>query len=326
MALDEAVYLVDVDVCRPEACPGCDPQEDCVLVTVSSQETNGTPYLYVNDNGGDLDQWDDGIALASWTGAGEDPSAILCLGDLVVIPSNVAGAVYYSDDLGTTLVEVTETDWATNGMNDIDGLDHTFIVMVGDAGHIWVSYDAARNWELSDDGLATTQNLTRVMIARDNPLVIYAAGASNALVKTENGGKNWYALTGPCAGDAITALYVKNQYDVLVGNDDGEIHQTEDGGESWAQQTDLPDLPAAPMLVDIIGCGCDGVYAIVYHTGGTGHRIYRNIDGGADGRWYIPENVPTPPDQRQRRMACCDINTAVSVGGSGDTGSVILIA
>lgn len=326
MAIDEAIGLVDVDVCRPEKCPGCDPQEECVVIALSNRLTAVGSFLYINRYGGDLDQWEDGITLANWTNAGEDATRVLCLGDFVLATSNGAGGVYYSDDLGTTLVEHTETDWATNGPNEPDGMDQSFIVMVADAGHIWITTDAGRTWELSDDGLATTQNLTRVMIARDNPQVIYAIGASNALVKTENGGENWYALTGPSAADGLTAIWVKDQYHVLIGNDDGEIHETEDGGESWSQQDELPNLPAVPIVSDIFGCGCDGLYAAVRHSGGTGHRLYRNVDGGASGRWYIPENVPTPTYE-PAAGTCCDINRAIFVGGDGATnGNVVLIA
>lgn len=325
MAIDEAISLVDVDVCRPEKCPDCDPQVECVVIAVSNRLTAVGSFLYLNEHAGDLDQWQDGITLSNWTNTGEDATSVLCLGDFVLVTSNGAGAVYYTDDLGATLVEHVETLWS-DGPNSTDGMDQSFIVLVADAGHIWTSVDAARTWELSDDGIATAQNLTRVMIARDNPQVIYAIGASNACVKTENGGENWFALTGPSAGDGLTGLWVKDQNHVLVGNDDGELWETSDGGESWEQQDDLPDLPALPIIRDIVGCGCDGLFVIVGHTGSTSHRIYRNVDGGASGRWYIPENMATPTYE-PLGVTCCDINRAIIVGGDGATnGNVILLA
>jgi photosystem II stability/assembly factor-like uncharacterized protein len=337
-----AVGFVDVNVCRPEDCPGCDPQEDCVVAMVSVMPTTtGAPYLYINEFGGDIDQWAAPITLTDWAHTTHNPSAILCLGDLVVIVSNGAGGTIYSDDLGATLVEVTETSWATYGMNELDGLDHTFIVQVGDSGRIWASYDAARSWDLLDDGVAVTgqiaatdPNLYRVMIARDNPQVIYATGENGVIVKTANGGENWYQLASPCTGDGIHALHVRDQYHVIIGNDDGEVWETSDGGESgtsgWSQQIDLPSINAAPFVEDIVEGDCDGLFLILAHTGGTGHRVYRNVDGGASGRWYIPENVGTPT-YRPRAVACCDINRAVIVGADtmavGDTnGSIILLA
>lgn len=328
------VHLVDVDVCRPDKCPGCDPQEDCVLVTVSNKVTaTGPPYLYINEDGGDLDRWQTGIALANWTTASEEPTSVLCLGDFILVTSNVAGAVYYTDDLGTTLVEHVEAGWTGTapGPNSSDAIDQSFIVLVHDSGHISGSYDAGRSWEWLDDGHATGVTLNRVMIARDNPQVIYAIGVANTVVKTENGGQNWFTQTGPCAGDAITALWVKDQFHVLVANDDGEVFETSDGGESWLTQDSLPELPPGATVVigqDMVGCGCDGLWLITGLTGGidtTYHRIYRNVDGGASGRWYIPKEVKMPSYAPQG-VACCDINTAIVVGGYGASGNAILVA
>jgi len=326
MAIDEAISLVDVDVCRPEKCPGCDPQEECVVVAVSNRLTAAGSFLYLNYYGGDLDQWEDGITLSNWTNSGEDATSVLCLGDFILVTSNGAGAVYYTDDLGTTLVEHSETEWGTDGPNNSDALDQIFIVTVHDNGAVWGTYDAGRTWTELEDGLATTENLYHVMFARDNPQVIYACGDNNALIKSENGGKNWFALTGPSAGDGLSALWVKTQYHILVGNDDGEVWESSDGGESWSQQDPLPNLPAAPIVEGFVECECDGLFAIVGHTGSTGHRVYRNVDGGASGRWYIPENVATPT-YRPKAITCCDINRAIIVGGDGSTnGNVILLA
>jgi len=327
MAIDEKVSLLDVDVCRPERCPGCDPQRDCVVVAVSDRLTAVGPFLYVNKHGGDLDQWDDGITLANWTNAGENANGVLCLGDFVLIMSETAAGVYYSDDLGVNLIEHTETAWGTNGPYDADGIDQSFIVMVHKGGRVWGTYDVARTWELLDDGHATSSNLLRVMIARDNPQVIYAVGAANSLIKTENGGQNWFALAGPSGGtDIMTALWVKDQFHVLIGDDDGQIHETSDGGENWTTQDALPDLGAVPVVRDIVGCGCDGLFAAVGHSGGTMHRIYRNVDGGASGRWYVPDNM-LRPTYEPAGIACCDINRAIIVGGDGTSnGNVILLA
>lgn len=328
MAFHASIHLVDVDVCRPEQCPGCDPQEDCVVVAVSNKVTQVGPFLYFNLNGGDLDRWQTGITLTNWTLAGEHPTSVLCLGDFVLVTNNVAAGIYYTDDLGTTLVEHEETDWS-DGPNSTDALDQTFIVLVADAGHIWGSYDAARTWEILDDANATTQDLYKVMIARDNPQVIYATGANGVIVKTENGGQNWFLQTSPCTGDVIHALWVKDQYHVLVVNDDGEVWETSDGAETWTQQDALPDLQAtASVGRDMMGCGCDGLWLLVGHSGGAGttyHRIYRNVDGGASGKWFVPTEVQTP-SYELLGIACCDINTAVAVGGYGVTGNVVLVA
>lgn len=325
----ESVHLIDVDTCRPDKCPGCDPQRDCVVVAVSNMtRETGPAYMYVNKHAGDLDRWMTGITLSNWTNSGEQPTSILCLGDFVLITSNVASGVYYTDDLGKTLVEHTETAWS-DGPNSTDAIDQSFVVLVADQGHIWGSYDAARTWEILDDAHATTNTLNRVMIARDNPQVIYAIGATNTVVKTENGGKNWFTQPGPgAADDILKALWVKDQFHVLVMNDDAEIFETSDGAETWTQQSALPGLEGSPVGRDMVGCGCDGLWAIVGEsTGGMGtyHYIFRNVDGGASGKWYVPKEVQGPTYE-PLGIACCDINRAIAVGGQGISGNVVLVA
>ena len=326
-AVSEAVYITDVDVSRPAGCPTCDDQSDCVVVAVSSLEAAATPYLFVNRSGGDLDQWGTGIALTGW--AAGAASCVRALGDFVVIGSNGEAEIIYSDDMGTTQVRVTTN---ISAPNDLDAIDQTFIVGVEDAGLIIGSRDAARTWEVLDNGQATVQNLNKVKICRDDPQTIYACGAANALVKSINGGENWFALTGPSAGDALVSLFIKDKYNLLIGNDDGELWETTDGGITWTQQNALPDTPAAASLVALAGCGCDVMYAAMQDTSAVLHIVYRNVDGGASGKWYHAYTVKgttttyTAPSQDPLALACCGPNRAILVGGETTTPLFYLLA
>jgi len=323
----EAVNITDLSVSRPEGCPTCDDQVDCVIVAVSSLAAAATPYMYVNLAGGDLDQWSAAIPLVGWAAAGAD--CVVALGDFVVIGSAGESEIIYSDDLGTTQVIV-----GTNltGPNDLDALDQTFIVGVEQAGIVVVSTDAARTWEVSDNAEATVQNLTNVMIARDDPQTIYACGAANALIKTINGGENWFALTGPSAGDALSSLWVKNKYNLLIGNDDGELWESTDGGITWTQQNELPDTPAAASLVSLTGCGCGVMYAVMKDTAAAAHVIYRNVDDGASGKWYHSytafgtTTTYEAPTQDPAVVACCGPNRAVVGGGETVQSWIYLLA
>lgn len=327
-AVSESVHILDVAISRPAGCPTCDDQEDCVVVACSSLEAAATPYLFINYYGGDLDQWGTGIALTAW--AVGDADCVIALGDFIVVGSNAENAIIYSDDLGTTQVEVTTN---VAGPNDLDAIDQTFIVCVEDSGVVIASRDAARTWEVLDNGVATAQNLNVVMIARDDPQVIYACGASNAFIKSTNGGENWFALTGPSAGDGLTAMWVKDKYNVLVGNDDGELWETTDGGNNWTQQNALPDTPAVTASLNgLTGCGCDVMYAVMEDTTATSHVVYRNVDGGASGKWYHAYTVKgttttyAAPSQPPLAVACCDANRAIIAGGATTTPLFYLLA
>lgn len=324
------VSLTDVTTCQPSRCPdNCDAQEECVVRAVSKKGGESSPYLFTNLYGGDLDQWT-GVKISEWNDPGDNADAVACLGDFVVIVSNGESAIVYSDDGGTTRVEVT---LATYAPRQLDMIDQGFIVVCADSGRIWGSYDAARTWEVLDDGNATTKQLNRVMIARTNPQVIYAVGNTDTIIKSENGGETWFEpVATPTGSTNITALWVENQSRVLVGTSAGEVFETVDGGATWTEQVDLPSISSATIkedttISDIVACGC-GVYWLVTKLTDTDgiKRVYRNVDGGASGRWFNPEPGAAATYDLEA-IACCSSNRAIAVGGNGTgIGDVILFA
>jgi len=211
------------------------------------------------------------------------------------------------------------TDWAAHAPTQIDGIDMTYILICGNDGYMYRSTDAARTFETVDEGEATTQNLTRVMIARDNPQVAYAVGAAAAIIKTENGGRTWVNLATTPAAGVIYGLYVKNQYSVIIVDAAADIFTTDDGGETWSvKQADPDGWPTTVTHCDIKACGCDEYWMIVSND--TINRVYRNVDGGADGFWFYrsTEHWEALPDIPWA-VACCNSNRAVVVGGDGNT-------
>ena len=215
-------------------------------------------------------------------------------------------------------------DFASHAPTQLDAIDQSYIVVCGADGYVWRSVDAARTWETVDAGNATSALLSRIMIARDNPQVAYAIGASNAMIKTENGCDNWFPITGPSTGDGLLALWVKSQYDVLVGNDDGELWETEDGGISWDQQIALPGIGATASSFDIVGCGCGVLWLVNSIAGGSVQLLLRNVNDGASGFWYARNAWETIPDV-PLCITCCDANRAIVGGGTTTTGMLGLV-
>ena len=328
----KSIKILDVDVCQPERCPDrCDDQEDCVAVAVTEDDTSNS-YLLYNLTGGDDDNW---TAVTLTDFGANDANAVKCLGNFFVAISTADTSIIYSDDLGTTQVNIdqaTVSDWTANPPSCIDGIDQTYIVMGGSNGYAYVSYDAARTWETVLSGEATASNLTDIMIARDNPQVIYAtSNAADVVIKSENGGRTWFAVTVTgTGGTGPTSLYVINQSTVLVGTDAGEVFETVDGGTTWTEQVDLPGatVKANVTIHDIVGCGCDVLFLAAEESGGVAGRIYRNVDGGAGGRWYEPNDIGalTTASGPFAALACCGPNHAVGVGGvTATSSSAILI-
>ena len=326
--------VLDIDVCHGARCPtSCNSQQDCKLAAVTSILSGPagapSPWLFTNLAGGDLDQWVN-TELTEWTTGNAD--FVLCLSDFLIIGSRAEYEILRSDDFGVTRHAIAATNdptplaWgAANIPRQIDGIDQCYILMCGDSGYMYRSVDAGRTWETVDAGAATTEDLNRVMIARDNPQVAYAIGVNNAFIKTQNGGETWLDIGGPSAGDALLGLWVKSAYHVLVLNDDGELWETIDGGISWTMQEDPYGMPATLTYADIVGCGCDELYMIA--TDGTDLLFYRNVYGGSSGFWYNRgtnhwEALADDPTC----IACCGPNRAIAAGGISTAGWFYLLA
>ena len=325
--ISDPCTITDVTVLLPKGCGSfCDPQVKAVFAMVSTLEAGQRANLYINSEGGELEQWDAHVNLDGWDAGAAD--GIIGFDQFVCIVSRVEQAIIRSDDRGGTQVEIgaaVVTEFNPNGPECIDAIDMTYIVVGGENGYIYLSTDAARTWEVIDAGLATANNITRIEIARDNPLVVYGI-AGTEMVKTTNGGDTWdNPLTVP--GTTLTALWVKDQNHVLVGDNAGGIWETSDGGATWTQQVNPPDWIAAHDISDICGCAkCGVAWMAVTEAAGSAHIIYRNVDGGADGRWYIPtggDDISHP----LYSIAQASANRAVAGGGTGTTaGNVVLLA
>ena len=316
------VSIVAVASLNGEGCAkGCAEAEECAFAIVSTLGDEAAPLLYVNESGGQHDSWT-ALSLADWTT--EDPTDVFGVKSFImVINGGETLPLARSQDKGATVTYLAgHADMATYEPYAGDMLSPDKIVIVGGSGYVWLSTDYGQTFTTVDSGGATTEDLTKVQICRQNAAVIYAIGAANALIKSENGGYTWFALTGPSAADGLTALEIVNENDLLIGNDDGELWESSDGGDSWTQQADLPDLPTTASLNAISCCSCGPVdkagtcYAIVEDTTAAAHVVYRNAGYGS-AQWYVPQGggalTEAPAD-----IVCCENNRALVVGGDGD--------
>lgn len=321
----EAVSWIDVDTCHGDICGGlfCGPFEGERFAAVSTLESGLSPYLKVVDFDRAQNRTITTYQLTEWTTDGAN--AVLCLGDYIFIVSDgEALPILRSKDGGATRVALAgNADMAGNPPTCIDGVNLAQLIIGGQNGYIYISYDQGSTWQTASAGVATVENINKVMISRDDPSVVYAVGANNALIKSEDGGRHWFALTGPSPTDNLTALDVYSPYDVRVGNDDGELWETDDGGETWAQSTQ-PVVTAGAVIRDITHCGCRVSYmaladtTVVSFAADTEQRLYRNVKEGT--HWETPNGgelaVPSA-GLEPYAVACSDSgNLALLVGGN----------
>jgi photosystem II stability/assembly factor-like uncharacterized protein len=330
MTVPLAITFTDITTLQPARCgDACSDQEECVVVAVTETVALGNPYLAISLFGGELNTWTDApIALTDF--GANDATAVAGAGEFIVIVSNGNASIIYTDDLGASLVNVTTADITANGPNDVDMINQAFIVVAGDSGYVFGSYDAGRTWETLEAGNVTASNLTTVKIAPDNPQVIYAASnAADVVIKSENGGRTWYAVTATgTGGTGVFSMYIKDQNHILAGTDAGEIFESTDGGQTWTEQNEIPglDTKANTIIEDFAGCGCDVVGLVISNVADDETFFYRNVDSGANGKWYQPTEMETATaTYLMVALTCCGSNHFVAAGGITVTADMIML-
>jgi len=150
--------------------------------------------------------------------------------------------IAYSDDQGATWTLVNVG--ATNAQyflakKTIFVYDMYNIWAVTSGGYVYKSENGGGSWTAQESGVLTASNLNVIRFAPGSKLVGYAAGASNAIIRTLDGGVTWASVTGPSgqAAVAINCMEVRDRYNVFLGYADGKLYRTKDGGVTWTRIT-----------------------------------------------------------------------------------------
>lgn len=326
-----AASWVAGSVCHGEKCGSrCDSEKQCVIAIVSTLVAAGSPALGINNNGGKAGYWTM-IPMTEWTVDGAND--VVCLGDFILVVSDGEASPFLrSYDQGVTRFALAgHADMVANPPRCLDAIDQSFIIAGAENGYIFVTADGGSTFEVADAGVATTEDINKVAICRTNPGVIYAIGQNNAIVKSENGGLSFFALTGPSAADNLVDLFIYDENHLLVANDDGEIWETDDGGENWTQQEDLPGgltLTAGACKISFSGCGCGVVNLSFSDSTANEDVIFRNVDNGASGRWFMVDNGDTalPANHIYDDIICCGPNRSIALGGDSVAGLTGIVA
>ena len=312
-------FFTDIDATQLTPCENynCSDVDNCIVHAVTSNVVAGHPWLFTSLAGGDLDSWT-GLELAEWV---DDATFVLALGNFVLIGSDVEDAILYSDDLGITRTEIDSVDYpdfALGAPHDADAIDTTCIIMCGAAGYIYKSVDTARTWKTVSGGDITWNNLNSVMIARDSPNIVYVCDATNTLLKSIDGGDNWFLLTGP-AGifDELLRVHVISRNHLLIWDYNGKLWESTDGGESWTEQITLPGVADSLLYADFASCACGDIVTVT--AGIIDYDVYRSVYNGASGYWYTrlgtKWNGANVLARGVKGVTCCGPNRYIMTSG-----------
>lgn len=311
--------VVDITFCDTIECGSCGTASDgCQKVFAVTKSHGGSPGLpaqviWTDDQG------------ASWNtsqidsiGANEDPSAIFCAGGYLCVITNEGDALHYADI--DDIIAGTETWTKVTGFNAAGSpnaawagsADHVWVV--GDGGYIYLLTDVTATVtaaNIQDAGAATVEDLTGIHGFDLNNIIAW--GANNAIVHTTDGGITWAAVTGPAAGVALTAGWMRSESEWLIGTASDTLWYTRDSGVTWAQigfsgsgtGTGINDIAFSNDTV--------GFMARVNSSGKA--QIQRTIDGGH--RWYVvPEdNSAFVAADELNALAVCPYDPNVVFGG-----------
>jgi hypothetical protein len=313
--------VLDVVLCDNVSCGDCETESGgCDKIYAITKYASGSPatladFVYSIDGGStwyvhDLDP------LTS-----QDPSAIECLGDYVVVISNAAASISYA--LKSEMDGVTDPTWTevTTGFvtggepNDIWSTG-AYAFIVGDNGYIYGTSDPTIGVSLIDSGVADPDNLRCVHGLSDTFAV---AGGENGTVVFTADGSTWTSSPSNPAGVGITinTVWVKSETEWWIGTSGGRMYYTLNQGVTWTEKA-------------FSGSGTGAVQDIVFSTNSVGYlshtsatpkgRILRTIDGGNSWK-LVPEKTGTMPgNDKINAIAYCpsDPNFIVGVGLADD--------
>lgn len=174
------------------------------------------------------------------------------------------------------------------------------IIVVGLGGYIYNLTGPTSTPAVVDAGSVTAQNLNDV---HGFGRVVIAVGASNAFVKSSDGGLTFSSVTGPNVGVALNAVWCLSDTEYYVGSADGKLHFTEDGGTTWtliSMDSDIDEIHQIRFVNRHVG------YIAAEASAATVKgRVYRTTDAGVTWQKGAPSlnNALTTP---------VDINTVTA--------------
>jgi photosystem II stability/assembly factor-like uncharacterized protein len=150
----------------------------------------------------------------------------------------------------------------------------------------------SQGWQAVNVGMPS--NLYNVTFADDNVVYILPWTDSGPLIKSTNGGLNWFNITGfETTGFYRDAFFLNKDTGFCAGSYTSQFKSnfsmTTNGGISWTQKTYIPSQTFGIEVSDIHFIDINTGFAVTYaqQSFGLGH-IYKTINGGANWTEQIP--------------------------------------
>jgi len=310
--------------CGEPRCANCGQFSDGTRTAMALTRANtGSPGLSAQLIHTD-DNWSTETAYDIDTLGGVDANDFDCEDQYVIVVSAATGSLHYAKKSALGTWTEVSTGFVTGPRAiHIDNIRN--ILIAGAGGYIYRATDFKSQVTVVNDNSATTENQNKIHGAG---ATIVSVGDNNTVLVSNNNGENFTLVTGPNAGNNLLSVYVFDRYHWYVGDNEGKLWYTHDGGANWYQRP-LPDQanvqaiwgmdfsPDTPQL---------GALALEKIGGG---EVYRTITGGRE--WYEANSAAIigslPAMERCRSVACRGYYDIMAAGkDNGSTDGIIAVA
>jgi len=324
--------VVDVVFCDEISCGECEDEstgcEKWYAVTIQAGGSPGTPpdVVFSIDDG--ITWYADDIDTL---GAAEDPTAVGCVMGYLVVTSNDTNSVHIVDldelngETDPVFEEVDDGFVAGGEPNDIASVG-TKAWIVGDFGYVYVMTDPTAGVTVQDAGVATVSVLNAVDALNSN--VAVAVGHDGVVIFTEDG-ETWQVTgTNPVGpGVHLDAVAVKTKEVWFVGDDNGFLWYTLDGGLTWSLKAFTGDGNGSGITD--IDFATDSIGYLSQITDDPIGRILATYNGGYD--WVVMPlgDGVMPETLGLNAVAACtnepELVVAVGLGENLDSDGIIIL-
>lgn len=157
-------------------------------------------------------------------------------------------------------------------------LDQTLFVSAEGDG-IYRSQDGGASWVKVNNGLDNL-SIGLVSISADYQAdkTLLAAGGQGGLYKTKNGGDRWYPVIDNGAQITAIAFFTGQQKNsMLIGDQNGVLYLSTDGGELWQQSFQFSNAGAITSIAVSPNVSADGTLFVGTEKKG----VFKSVDSGA---------------------------------------------
>lgn len=316
--------VIDIIICDTHSCGDCENESDgCQKIFAVTKAAGGSlgtpPDIVFSIDGGAVWYAHDIDSMLST----EDPDAVGCLDEYIVVVSNDSNSAHYalkSEFTATTDPDFTEigTGFVVGGEPNALSTADNFMFIVGDMGYVYGTDDITAGVTVLDAGVATLDRLVDVHAISDTFAV--AVGDNATVIYTTNG-STWTPVNVRPSGVGVTlnAVWVRSETEWWVGSSAGRMFYTKDYGATWTEKTFTGSSSGSVLDIQF---SSDSVGYMSHQTAGTKGRVFRTFDGGYS--WtLIPEKSGTmPANDKINALAVCtyDVNFLAG-GGLADDGT-----